>query len=152
MSVSAVAEVPRGPLLKRGNTVTILCNVTVATSGPSQVEVAWLYRRESKEGLGEKPLADDPGRHMATLTYDGLTRLHANDTEISVDRLAPHCFRLRVHAARVEDQGHYQCQAGVWAQDPKGAWYYTGARAESATVRLYLYARGETQDFRLPAN
>lgn len=125
--------------------MAILCNVTVATTGPSQVEIQWLWKRESPGGLGEKTTADDPGRLLASLTYDGLARIYANDSELSVDRLAADCYRLRVHAARVEDQGHYLCQATVWGQDPKGAWYNTGARAESSTVRLYLFARGKRQ-------
>ncbi|XP_076124212.1 immunoglobulin superfamily member 8 [Alosa pseudoharengus] len=141
VSVAAVAEVPRGPLLRRGNTVAVLCNVSVTTTGPSQVEIQWLSKRQSPEGLGEKPMADDPGRVLALLTYDGLSRIYANGSELSVDRLAPDCYRLRIHVARVEDQGHYLCQVAVWGQDPNGAWYNTGATAESSTVRVYLYAR-----------
>lgn len=147
VSVVAVAELPRGPLLKRGNTVSVLCNVSVTTTGPSQVELRWLLRRDSPEGLGERPMADDPGRLLASLSYDGIARIYGNSngsgvsSELSVDRMTPICYRLRIHAARLEDQGHYLCQASVWGQDPNGAWYDTGARAESSTIRVYLYAR-----------
>lgn len=112
--------------------------------GASQVEIQWLWKRESLKGLGEKPMADDSGRAVALLTYDGMSRIYANGSELTVDRLAPDCYRLRIHSARVEDQGHYLCQAAVWGQDPNGAWYNTGAKAESPAVRVYLYARGET--------
>lgn len=144
VSVAVAAELPRGPLLRRGNTVAVLCNVSVTTTGASQVEIQWLWKQASPEGLGEKPVADDPGRVLASLSYDGLSRTYANGSELSVDRLAPDCYRLRIHSARVEDQGYYLCQVSVWGQDPNGAWYNTGAKAESPTVRVYLYARGKT--------
>lgn len=145
VNVAAVAELPRGPLLRRGNTVAVLCNVSVTTTGASQVEIQWVWKQASPDGLGEKPVDDDPGRVLASLSYDGVSRIYANGSELSVDRLAPNCYRLRIHSAKVEDQGHYLCQVAVWGQDPKGAWYNTEAKAESPTVRVYLYARGKTQ-------
>ncbi|XP_028854170.1 immunoglobulin superfamily member 8 [Denticeps clupeoides] len=137
VSVSAVAELPRGPLLRRGNTVALLCNVSVSTTGRSQAEVRWLLRREVQAEGG--PAAED--RPLAAVTHDGLSRLYSDAGELSVDRLTPTCYRLRVHAAQVEAQGQYRCQVEVWSQDPHGGWYNTGARAESLPVRVYLYAR-----------
>ncbi|KAG7478244.1 hypothetical protein MATL_G00078040 [Megalops atlanticus] len=141
--VSSVAELARGPLLKRGNTVSLLCNVSVTTTGPSRVEVQWLMSREPPNTAVEKAARQEAGgrRLLAALTYDGLARLYSNGSDISVDQLSPGCYRLRIHAAGLEDQGHYVCLAEVWGQDPHGGWYNTGARAESPSVRVYLYAR-----------
>ncbi|XP_064161142.1 immunoglobulin superfamily member 8 [Anguilla rostrata] len=145
VSVSTVAEVPPGPLLKRGSTVSVLCNVSVTTGGPFRVEVQWLMRREAPGGAeGAEPLEVEEGgatRPLAALTHDGLARFYGNGSEVSVERLAAGCYRLRVHAAQPEDQGLYGCLAQVWAQDPGGAWRSTGARAESDRVRVYLYSR-----------
>ncbi|KAI1899974.1 hypothetical protein AGOR_G00067450 [Albula goreensis] len=141
--VSSVAELARGPLLKRGNTVSLLCNVSVVTTGPSRVEVQWLMKRDAPEGeeAPDEAAEGDGRRPLVMLTYEGLSRFYSNRSEVSVDRLAPTCYRLRIHGARLEDQGHYVCVAEVWGQDPHGGWYNTGARAESDSVRVYLYAR-----------
>ncbi|KAI4827504.1 hypothetical protein KUCAC02_030893 [Chaenocephalus aceratus] len=40
--VAAVAQLLRGPLLKRGNTITLICNITVTTTGPAQAQVQWM--------------------------------------------------------------------------------------------------------------
>ncbi|KAG5836509.1 hypothetical protein ANANG_G00256070, partial [Anguilla anguilla] len=146
VSVSTVAEIPPGPLLKRGSTVSVLCNVSVTTGGPFRVEVQWLMRREAPAGgaEGAEPLEVEEGgatRPLAALTHDGLARFYGNGSEVSVERLAAGCYRLRIHAAQPEDQGLYGCLAQVWAQDPGGAWRSTGARAESDRVRVYLYSR-----------
>ncbi|KAL4655782.1 immunoglobulin superfamily member 8 [Arapaima gigas] len=139
--VSAVAELARGPLLKRGDTVTLLCNVSVATTGSSQVEIKWWQKRDEPEGFEEKGAGDGHGQLLAVLTYEGFSRLYSNGSDVSIDRLEAGCYRLRVHTTQLEDQGHYICQAEVWGQDPRGGWYNTGAGAESAPVRVYLYAR-----------
>lgn len=149
--VSAKAELARGPLLKRGSTVTLLCNVSVVTTGAAQVEVRWLRTAlqepltsspgEAKSSPPPRPPAEEAGAPLAALTYDGLTRVYANGSEASVDRVAAECYRLRIHGAAPEDQGRYWCQAEVWGQDPHGGWYNTGAKAQSTTVRVYLYAR-----------
>lgn len=79
---------------------------------------------------------------IATLMYDGVAKVYTNSSEVSVDRLSAVSYRLRVHTATTEDQGLYACHAEAWGQDPHGGWYNTGARAESNTVTVYLYARG----------
>lgn len=143
--VSATIDLPRRPLLRRGSTVTLLCNISVETAASSQVEVQWLQKPEEPAGKDLTFSEDSKGRLIATLTYDGLTRIYSNGSDLSVDRVSAACFRLRIFSATEEDQGHYQCQAEVWSQDPRGGWYNTGARAESVTAHLYLYARGESE-------
>lgn len=151
MLVSARAELPRGPLLKRGSTITLICNTTVTTTGPAQLQVQWLRWpfpvKETREGPGPAvpPQASTNAEPavVATLAYDGVAKIAANSSsEVSVDRLSAGRHRLRVHAASMDDQGLYACHAEAWGQDPHGGWYNTGARAESAKVRVYLYARG----------
>ncbi|XP_066522564.1 immunoglobulin superfamily member 8 [Hoplias malabaricus] len=141
VTVSAVVELPRRPLLKRGSTVTMLCNVSVVTTGSSNVEVRWLQKKEELESKEDIPKMDTKSSVLAILTYDGMTRIYNNGSDLSVDRISANTYRLRIFSAHEEDQGYYQCQAEVWAQDPHGGWYNTGARAESVMVRVYLYAR-----------
>ncbi|KAM9534381.1 LOW QUALITY PROTEIN: immunoglobulin superfamily member 8 [Salvelinus alpinus] len=153
VKVSAVANLPRGPLLKRGDTVTLLCNVSVVTTGPAQVEVQWLQRAvlPAQEGGataggviiekgGDKPSVGEKGTVLASLTYEGLSRPYKNhSSEVSMDRVSPGTYRLRIFSAQDQDQGLFVCQAEV--QDPHGGWYNTGAKAQSEGVRVYLYAR-----------
>ncbi|XP_051562557.1 immunoglobulin superfamily member 8-like [Myxocyprinus asiaticus] len=138
--VSATIDLPHRPLLKHGSTVTLLCSISVATSSSAQVEVKWIQKPEEPERK-DVMISEDEGKLLATLTYDGLTQIYSNGSDLSVDRVSAGCYRLRIFSAREEDQGHYQCQVEVWSQDPHGGWYKTGATTESATVHLYLYAR-----------
>ncbi|XP_038151478.1 immunoglobulin superfamily member 8 [Cyprinodon tularosa] len=146
--VSAVAQLPRGPLLKRGSTVTLICNTTVTTTGPVQVQVQWLRWPMPKPVNPRKPGgvqldsgAVTPPMLIAALMYDGVANIYVNDSEISIDRLSAISYRLRIHMVTVEDQGLYGCRAEVWGQDQHGGWYSTGAKAESNAVNVYLYAR-----------
>ncbi|XP_005797045.1 immunoglobulin superfamily member 8 [Xiphophorus maculatus] len=146
--VSAVARLPRGPLLKRGSTITIICNTTATATGPVQVQVQWLRRpipepvitRNSGGAPLDAELVAQPTL-IATLMYNGVANIYVNDSEISIDRLSAVSYRLRIHMSTVENQGMYGCRAEVWGQDPHGGWYDTGAKAESNEVTVYLYAR-----------
>ncbi|CAK6952676.1 immunoglobulin superfamily member 8 [Scomber scombrus] len=148
--VSAVAQLPRGPLLKRGSTITLICNATVKTTGPAQAQVQWLRwpipeplikRQRSPAVSPPDPPVDETPRLVAALMYDGVVKIYTNSSEVSVDRLSAVSYRLRVHTATMEDQGMYACHAEAWGQDPHGGWYNTGVRAESNAVTVYLYAR-----------
>ncbi|XP_062852705.1 immunoglobulin superfamily member 8 [Trichomycterus rosablanca] len=140
VSVSAVVELPRRPLLKHGSTIVLLCNVSVVTTGSSKVEVQWQHKKEV-EGKEHMPPVDAQGRILATLTYDGVSRIYTNESDVSVDRISDRTYRLRIFSAHESDQGYYQCLAEVWAENPNGGWYSTGTRVESAMIRVYLYAR-----------
>ncbi|XP_037635132.1 immunoglobulin superfamily member 8 [Sebastes umbrosus] len=150
--VAAVAQLPRGPLLKRGMTITLICNATVTTTGPAQAQVQWLrwpipervIRRNqnpASDATPTDPPVEEKPRLVAALMYDGVAEIYANGSDVSVDRLSAGSYRLRVHAASMEDQGMYACHAQAWGQDPHGGWYNTGAKAESNAVTVYLYAR-----------
>ncbi|XP_019716627.1 immunoglobulin superfamily member 8 [Hippocampus comes] len=145
--VSAEAQLAQGPLLKRGSTITLLCTATITTTGPAQAQVQWLrwplpepQIRSSKNTTPEPALPVEP-KPVATLTYDGIVEIYGNGSEVSVDRLSVVSYRLRVHAATIEDQGMYACRAEAWGQDPHGGWYNSGVKAESNAVTVYLYAR-----------
>lgn len=149
-----MAQLPRGPLLKRGSTITLICNATVTTTGPAQAQVQWLrwpipepvikkaQSQASDVTLPDPPIEEKP-RLVAALMYDGVAKIYANSSEVSVDRLSAISYRLRVHTATMDDQGMYACHAEAWGQDPHGGWYNTGAKAESNAVTVYLYARGK---------
>lgn len=152
--VSAVVQLPRGPLLKRGSTITLICNVSVVTTGPAEAQVQWLrwpipeqITKKDQSSSSQLSLSDEPVQAtpevVATLRHDGVSRIFSNSSEISVDRLFVSSYRLRVHTASSGDQGLYACHANAWGQDPHGAWYDTGVKAESNTVTVYLYARAE---------
>lgn len=150
--VSAVAQLPRGPLLKRGSTVTLICNATITTTGPAQAQVQWLrwpipepvLKRPGSPAADvtppDSPVEEKP-RLVAALTYDGVAKIYINNSEVSIDRLSAVSYRLRVHTATMEDQGMYTCHAEAWGQDPHGGWYNTGVKAESNAITVYLYAR-----------
>ncbi|KAF0034500.1 hypothetical protein F2P81_012258 [Scophthalmus maximus] len=148
--VSAVAQLPRGPLLKRGSTITLICNATVTTTGPAQVQVRWLRwpipapvlnKRQGSDVASPDPPVIEKPTQIAALMYDGVANIYVNGSEVSVDRLSAVSYRLRVHTAAMEDQGMYACHAEAWGQDPHGGWYNTGVKAESNAVTVYLYAR-----------
>lgn len=152
--ITAIAQLPRGPLLKRGSTITLICNVTVITTGPAQAQVQWVrwpipkpVLKKDQSPSSELYLPDQltpaTPEPIATLRHDGVASIFFNSSEVSVDRLSAGSYRLRVHIARSEDQGMYACHADAWGQDPHGAWYSTGVRAESNAVTVYLYARAE---------
>ncbi|XP_057702624.1 immunoglobulin superfamily member 8 [Corythoichthys intestinalis] len=145
--VSARAQIARGPLLKRGSTITVLCTATITTTGPAQAQVQWLrwpipepQIRRVTSPMPEPAVQADP-RPVAALTYDGIVEIYTNGSEVSVDRLSAVSYRLRVHTATIEDQGMYACHAEAWGQDPHGGWYNSGVKAESNAVTVYLYAR-----------
>ncbi|XP_032370638.1 immunoglobulin superfamily member 8 [Etheostoma spectabile] len=148
--VAAVAQLPRGPLLKRGSTITLICNATVTTTGPAQTEVQWLRwpipvikkkQSPASDVILPDPPVDETPKLVASLMYDGVAKIYTNGSEVSVDRLSASSYRLRVHAATMDDQGMYVCRAQVWGQVPHGGWYNTGVKAESSPVTVYLYAR-----------
>ncbi|XP_027003125.2 immunoglobulin superfamily member 8 [Tachysurus fulvidraco] len=141
VSVLAVIELPRRPLLKRGSTVILLCNVSVVTTGPTQVEVVWWHKKQELDQKEDMTPENTKGRILATLTYDGRSYLYSNGSELSIDRISAGTYRLRIFSAHEEDQGDYYCQADVWAKDPHGVWYNTGASTKSAMAHVYLYAR-----------
>ncbi|XP_069547042.1 immunoglobulin superfamily member 8 [Brachyistius frenatus] len=146
--VSAVAQLPRGPLLKRGSTITLICNATVTTTGPAQAQVQWLRWPIPEPVIKKAPDVSAPDAPVvvtptliATLMYNGVSNVYVNGSEISIDRLSAVSYRLRVHMATLDDQGIYACHAEAWGQDPHGGWYNTRARTESNAVTVYLYAR-----------
>ncbi|XP_022062297.1 immunoglobulin superfamily member 8 [Acanthochromis polyacanthus] len=144
--VSAAAQLLPGPLLKRGSTVTLICNATMTTTGPALAQVdflRWPIPEPAVKKASDVTPLDPPVERtlLATLQYDGIVNIYTDGNKISIDRLSAVTYRLRVHTATMEDQGMYACRAEAWGQDPHGGWYNTGAKAESNAVTVYLYAR-----------
>lgn len=124
----------------------MLCNVSIVATGPSRVEVQWWQKKWDLNGKGDKPRAPAASSILATLTYDGISRIYTDESELSVDRISAGTYRLRIFSAHEDDQGDYQCQVVVWTQDSHGSWYKTDARAKSNTAHVYLYARGKFKE------
>lgn len=116
------------------------------TTGPTQVQVQWWQKKQELDGKGDMSRVHAKSTVLATLTYDGISQIYSNRSELSVDRISAGTYRLRIFSAHEDDQGDYHCQAEVWTQDPHGGWYNTAARAESDTVHVYLYARGKFKE------
>ncbi|XP_028303290.1 immunoglobulin superfamily member 8 [Gouania willdenowi] len=146
--ITAVAQLPLGPLLKRGSTITLICTATITTTGPAQAQVQWLrwpipepVTKQASEAPPSEPPTAENRTVVAALMHNGVANIYVNSSEISIDRLSAVSYRLRVHSATMEDQGMYACHAEAWAQDPHGGWYNTEVKAQSNAVTVYLYAR-----------
>ncbi|XP_077583298.1 immunoglobulin superfamily member 8 [Stigmatopora nigra] len=142
--VSASAQLARGPLLKRGSTITVLCTATITSTGPARAQVQWLrwpLPDPRMRNPTPEPVTQAEPQAVAALTYNGIVEVYVNGSEVSVDRVSAVTYRLRVHGAVLEDQGVYACRAEAWGRDPHGGWYNSGVEAESNGVTVYLYAR-----------
>ncbi|MBN3293319.1 IGSF8 protein, partial [Polypterus senegalus] len=133
VTVRAVAGLSEGPTLRRGHTISLLCNVSVETVGLTQIEMRWLAFHNREDLSSETVLVE--------LRHDGTTSFHSNRSDISLDQPTLGTYRLRIHNARMEEQGLYQCQVTVWGQDQHGAWYNTGASSHSSLVQVYMYSQ-----------
>lgn len=112
------------------------------------MEVQW-WKKTEMDGNEHVAQIHTKGNILATLTYNGMSRIYSNGSELSVDRISAGTYRLRIFSAHEDDQGDYHCQAEVWAQDPHGGWYKTGARSKSTVVHVYLFARGKFKQIQL---
>ncbi|XP_072420858.1 immunoglobulin superfamily member 8-like [Chiloscyllium punctatum] len=118
----------------RGDTVELHCNVTLGLGLGEEVEeprlaVGWW-------GQAEEPLALVDHRGVTVPTaWHGRTPA---GSELSSDRPAALCFRLRIHRASKGDEGPYRCQVTSWGHRP-GTSPYLLASAQSQPVTLFLY-------------
>nr|XP_014345902.1 PREDICTED: immunoglobulin superfamily member 8 [Latimeria chalumnae] len=117
----------------RGDTIELLCNITLQTAQTVHMGVAWWV--EAKEDGTQ-------GHLLGTLNRDGVTELaKLQGKDISVDKVGPQCYRLRIYRAQESDQGEYHCSVTAWVPYPDHSWYNAATvKSKSVKVSLYMHA------------
>uniref|UniRef100_A0A8C5N4F6 Immunoglobulin superfamily member 8 n=1 Tax=Leptobrachium leishanense TaxID=445787 RepID=A0A8C5N4F6_9ANUR len=123
------------PSLHRGDTATLFCNVTVDTLQPIHVAVSWWV-----ELTGQTP-EETTGHFLASVNRQGVSEIgtHFSDRSVSLDKVAPDTYRLRIYDIQLEDAGKYHCAVNAWIQYPDHSWY-NAASTKSNSVIVYPYS------------
>ncbi|KAM4662433.1 immunoglobulin superfamily member 8 isoform 2-T2 [Discoglossus pictus] len=124
------------PALHGGETAILLCNVTLETTQSVHLAVSWWV-----ELSGHDPEERD-GRLLMSVNRQGVSELGngVSEEELSMDKVAPHCYRLRKFNIQGVDEGSYHCAATAWVQYPDKSWY-NAASARSNSVNVFPYAQ-----------
>ncbi|XP_068108923.1 immunoglobulin superfamily member 8 [Hyperolius riggenbachi] len=124
--------------LYRGDTAILLCNVSVETPQTVHVAVSWWV-----ELAGEQP-NERTGRLLASVNRQGVSEAGTrySGEELSTDKVAPQCYRIRLYNIRPEDEGMYHCAVTAWIQYPDRTWY-NAASAKSNVIKIYPYAQAK---------
>ncbi|XP_006032815.2 immunoglobulin superfamily member 8, partial [Alligator sinensis] len=124
------------PAIYRGDTAELLCNVSLESPQPVHVAVSW-WAEPMPIAEGSEP----QGRLVAAVSREGVAELGPRlaGGHVSVDKVAPQCYRLRLHGVQPLDQGHYHCTATAWVRLPDRSWYQAGA-TRSGPITVYPYA------------
>lgn len=129
-----------GGTVYRGETASLLCNISVR-GGPPGLRLAaswWVERPEEGElSSGHAQLVGGVGK-------DGVAELgvRPGGGPVSVELLGPRSHRLRLHSLEPEDEGVYHCAPSAWVQHADYSWYQAGS-ARSGPVTVYPYTHGE---------
>nr|XP_044993689.1 immunoglobulin superfamily member 8 [Jaculus jaculus] len=128
-----------GGAVYRGETASLLCNISVR-GGPPGLRLAaswWVERPEEGE------LSSDSAQLVGGVGQDGVAELgvRPGGKPISVELVAPRSHRLRLHSLGPEDEGVYHCAPSAWVQHADYSWYQAGsARSGPVTVYPYMHA------------
>ncbi|XP_043915014.1 immunoglobulin superfamily member 8 [Protopterus annectens] len=117
----------------RLDTLELFCNVSVGTSQPVSLEISWLV-----ESLKDKEMQLE--HKVASIDRDGVTQISKLGPEVSMSKVGPQSYRLRIYSAQHEDEGDYVCNATAWVRYPDQSWY-RAASVRSTPVTVYMYAR-----------
>ncbi|XP_030042966.1 immunoglobulin superfamily member 8 [Microcaecilia unicolor] len=120
----------------RGETAGLLCNITLEAKQTAHVAVSWW----AELGMDKQ---QEPKSHLiASVNREGMMEPseRASGGEVSIDKLGPLCYKLRMHQLQQADEGQYYCTATAWIQSPDQSWY-SAASAKSESVTVYPYAR-----------
>ncbi|KAK2491852.1 hypothetical protein MC885_006633 [Smutsia gigantea] len=125
-----------GGTVYRGETASLLCNVSVR-GGPPGVRLAaswWVERLEEGE------LSSASAQLVGGVGQDGVAELgvRPGGGPVSVDLVSPRSHRLRLHGLGPEDEGVYHCAPSAWVQHGDHSWYQAGS-ARSGPVTVYPY-------------
>nr|XP_006115285.1 immunoglobulin superfamily member 8 [Pelodiscus sinensis] len=122
------------PATYRGDTAELLCNISVESTQAVHVAVSWWVELT----VGDE---EPPGRMVASVNREGVAELgrRASGGDMSVDKVGPHCHRLRLHGVQPSDEGKYHCAVTAWVRYADDSWY--NARAvKSNSITVYPYA------------
>ncbi|XP_053331133.1 immunoglobulin superfamily member 8 [Spea bombifrons] len=124
------------PTLHRGDTAVLLCNVTVDTAQPVHVAVSWWV-----ESTGEMP-QETSAHFLASVNRDGVSETgeRASGRDLSMDKVGPQTYRLRLYDIQSKDEGNYHCAVNAWIQYPDRSWY-NAMSAASNSVIVFPYSR-----------
>ncbi|XP_007530614.2 immunoglobulin superfamily member 8 isoform X1 [Erinaceus europaeus] len=133
VALEAVAWLSGGAVY-RGETATLLCNISVR-GGPPGLRLAaswWVERPKDGE--------PSPAQLVGGMGQDGVAELgtRPGGGPISVELVGPQCHRLRLHSLGPKDEGVYHCAPSAWVQHPDYSWYQAGS-ARSGPVTVYPY-------------
>ncbi|XP_018420731.1 PREDICTED: LOW QUALITY PROTEIN: immunoglobulin superfamily member 8 [Nanorana parkeri] len=123
-------------MLYRGNTASLLCNITVETPQTVHMAVSWWV-----ELAGEKP-NERMGRLLASVNRQGVSEpgMRISGQDLSTDKVGAQCYRLRLYNIQAEDEGLYHCAVTAWIQYPDLTWY-NAASAKSNNIKMFPYAQ-----------
>uniref|UniRef100_A0A452T0W9 Immunoglobulin superfamily member 8 n=1 Tax=Ursus maritimus TaxID=29073 RepID=A0A452T0W9_URSMA len=125
-----------GGTVYRGETASLLCNISVR-GGPPGLRLAaswWVERPE------EGTLSSGPAQLVGGVGQDGVAELgvRPGGGPVSVELVGPRSHRLRLHGLGPEDEGVYHCAPSAWVQHADYSWYQAGS-ARSGPVTVYPY-------------
>ncbi|XP_029436784.1 immunoglobulin superfamily member 8 isoform X2 [Rhinatrema bivittatum] len=128
--------------IHHGETAGLLCNITMETTQSVQVAVSWWAE------LGRAEQQEPESLLVASVNRAGVMELpeRASGGEVSIDRLGPLCYKLRLHGLQQSDEGRYHCAITAWVQYPDQSWY-SAASAKSDPITVYPYALGAFVSF-----
>jgi len=125
-----------GGTVYRGETASLLCNISVR-GGPPGLRLAaswWVERPKDGE------LSSGPAQLVGGVGQDGVAELgvRPGGGPVSVELVGPRSHRLRLHDLGPEDEGVYHCAPSAWVQHADYSWYQAGS-ARSGPVTVYPY-------------
>ncbi|KAM5125989.1 LOW QUALITY PROTEIN: immunoglobulin superfamily member 8, partial [Mantella aurantiaca] len=112
-SLMKVLVFPRELRVQSGGLVELFCNVSLALAPPPDMALSldWLVTSSP----------ESPGQLVASVSPEGVVslgeRYAGGDTgtrHISLEKISPNAFRLRIYSAQPGDTGAYSCRARAW--------------------------------------
>ncbi|XP_072369884.1 prostaglandin F2 receptor negative regulator-like isoform X1 [Scyliorhinus torazame] len=107
------------PHVYEGETVEMNCTVDLSdipNNSDVLYEVEWFVTQRFSNNTSQSPLVSVDERSVVTYLKDGST------SDISVERVSTHEFRLRLHCSEKDVAGDYFCTVTPWIKSESGGW------------------------------